>query len=281
MKRPARTLRSAGALNRFLPWLPAPSSGAGGLPGFSQQYPGQGASGTPFLPDDDSFLSEADAPMPDHSYSTSDAFLPRPVLPAGKSLIPDDWDLDIGPQAGPAPPAAPLPPLPFERFEAAPATNWSSAGRRRFRRPCGSSRSANRTTSLRLVAQPPIEATPGRPRLPPLPRALPDDGSAALAALAALLAGANLTTPLSPRALADPDAALRNAGALLRSAAAGLRALLIARADVKREFRIEQTMLRVAGNNPVKFAATDEQALLALLDPNPGRSAPCRRRWTT
>ena len=41
---------------------------------------------------------------------------------------------------------------------------------------------------------------------------------------------------------------------------AQVRALLIARADVKREFRIEQTMLRSAGNNPVKFAASVAQA---------------------
>ncbi len=54
---------------------------------------------------------------------------------------------------------------------------------------------------------------------------------------------------------------------MLRAAVAGLRALLIARADVKREFRIEQTMLRASDNNPLKFAATEEQALAALLDP--------------
>lgn len=44
-----------------------------------------------------------------------------------------------------------------------------------------------------------------------------------------------------------------------------MRQLLIARADVKREFRIEQTILRAAGNNPVKFAATVEAAMLGLL----------------
>jgi len=46
---------------------------------------------------------------------------------------------------------------------------------------------------------------------------------------------------------------------------AGIRALLIARADVKREFRIEQTMIRPAGNNPLKFSADDEDALAGLL----------------
>ncbi|HYZ32921.1 MAG TPA: type VI secretion system-associated FHA domain protein TagH, partial [Crenalkalicoccus sp.] len=72
---------------------------------------------------------------------------------------------------------------------------------------------------------------------------------------------------------AQPEAMLRQAGAALRAAIAGMRALLIARADVKREFRIEQTMLRAAGNNPLKFAATDDAALLALLAGKPGPQA--------
>ena len=66
-------------------------------------------------------------------------------------------------------------------------------------------------------------------------------------------------------ALAPIVSALTAAGAVLRASVAGIRALLIARADVKREFRIEQTMLRAAGNNPVKFAATDDQARQVVL----------------
>jgi type VI secretion system FHA domain protein len=95
---------------------------------------------------------------------------------------------------------------------------------------------------------------PPRPAAPPLQ---PD------AALAAFLAGAGINPAQLPGA--DPAAVLGAAGMALRAAVAGLRALLIARADVKREFRIEQTMLRASGNNPVKFAATDDAALLALL----------------
>ncbi|HWT09959.1 MAG TPA: type VI secretion system-associated FHA domain protein TagH, partial [Roseomonas sp.] len=87
------------------------------------------------------------------------------------------------------------------------------------------------------------------------------------AGLAAFLAGAGLPPGLA--ANADPDAALRALGAAFHAAVSGLRQLLIARADVKREFRIEQTMLRSAGNNPVKFAASDEQALASLLTAGP------------
>jgi type VI secretion system protein ImpI/type VI secretion system protein len=87
------------------------------------------------------------------------------------------------------------------------------------------------------------------------------------AALALLLAGGELAPDMAGRATNDPAATLRNAGALLNAAVAGLRALLIARGSVKREFRIEQTMLRRKENNPLKFSQSDEQALAALLDP--------------
>ncbi|MBS7813317.1 type VI secretion system-associated FHA domain protein TagH [Roseococcus pinisoli] len=84
-----------------------------------------------------------------------------------------------------------------------------------------------------------------------------------LHAAAALLFQAAGLPPPPPNL--DPAAALSTAGLVLRAAVAGMRALLIARADVKREFRIEQTMLRAAGNNPVKFAADDDAAVQALL----------------
>jgi type VI secretion system protein ImpI/type VI secretion system protein len=100
-----------------------------------------------------------------------------------------------------------------------------------------------------------------------MPAAQPAPSGDAAAGLAAFLDGAGLPAAMAARAQQDPEAALRAAGAILRAAVAGMRALLIARADVKREFRIEQTMLRAANNNPLKFAATEEQALAALIDP--------------
>jgi type VI secretion system protein ImpI/type VI secretion system protein len=40
---------------------------------------------------------------------------------------------------------------------------------------------------------------------------------------------------------------------------------MIARAAVKGEFRIEQTMIRARGNNPLKFSIGDDDALAALI----------------
>ncbi len=110
---------------------------------------------------------------------------------------------------------------------------------------------------------PPRAPVPPPAAEPPPPAARPASAGGADAGLAAFLAGAGLPAHLA--ANADAEATLRALGAALHAAISGLRQLLIARADVKREFRIEQTMLRSAGNNPVKFAASDEQALTALL----------------
>jgi type VI secretion system FHA domain protein len=54
-------------------------------------------------------------------------------------------------------------------------------------------------------------------------------------------------------------------GKAFRDLVAGLRAALIARAQIKSEFRIEQTMIQARGNNPLKFSAGDDDAMVALL----------------
>jgi type VI secretion system FHA domain protein len=64
---------------------------------------------------------------------------------------------------------------------------------------------------------------------------------------------------------ADPAATMETLGAAFRTIVSGLRQALIARAAIKGEFRIEQTMIRARGNNPLKFSADDDDALLALL----------------
>jgi type VI secretion system FHA domain protein len=79
--------------------------------------------------------------------------------------------------------------------------------------------------------------------------------------LAAFLRGAGVDA-VRP---ADPAAAMEALGAAFRAFVSGLRQALVARFAIKREFRIENTMLKLTGNNPLKFATNDEDALLALL----------------
>jgi type VI secretion system FHA domain protein len=79
--------------------------------------------------------------------------------------------------------------------------------------------------------------------------------------MAAFLRGAGMRGVQPP----DPVAAMEELGAAFRTFVGGLRETLVARAAVKSEFRIEQTMIRARGNNPLKFSASDDDALLALV----------------
>jgi type VI secretion system protein len=65
----------------------------------------------------------------------------------------------------------------------------------------------------------------------------------------------------------DPETAMREAGMVFRAMVEGLRQVLISRAAIKNEFRVEQTMLRARDNNPLKFSVTDQDAVAALLQP--------------
>jgi len=141
-------------------------------------------------------------------------------------LLPDDWDLDE-----PAPPPK----------VARQTTAW---------------------TEPVVAPEPPPPPPPPPPPLTPPPlvqRAAEPAADTSL--LAAFLEGA----ALDGAAPADPVAAMRALGAAFRATVSGLRAALIARAEIKGEFRIEQTMIRAKGNNPLKFSANDDDALAALL----------------
>jgi type VI secretion system protein len=122
------------------------------------------------------------------------------------------------------------------------------------------------------VAAGPTAAAPAAAAFAP-PGAAPAAGAAdAAALLAAFLDGAGAAgLALGP----DPEAALRSAGTVFRVLVEGLRQVLMSRAAIKNEFRVEQTMLRARDNNALKFAVTTEDAIAALLQPSrPGYKAP-------
>lgn len=163
------------------------------------------------------------------------------VIP-GEDLLPDDWDKDllegINPGGGAAPvtraPEPPPPPPPPKPMVKTPLDEPEEAP----------------------VAQPkPVAPQSAAPSPPPVPVGDQD------ALLAAFLEGVEL-----PDAdLKDPVATMRALGQAFRNLVSGLRAVMIARADIKSEFRIEQTRIQARGNNPLKFSADDDDALAALL----------------
>jgi type VI secretion system protein ImpI/type VI secretion system protein len=142
-----------------------------------------------------------------------------------RSLLPDDWDHEPAPQSQPAIPPAPV---------------------------------GTEPNLIEQVSEPLPSSSQAAP--PPAPgfstHAAPTDDL-----LAAFLRG----TGLSEARPADPAAAMEALGAAFRALVSGLRLALIARSAIKGEFRIEQTVIRSRGNNPLKFSADDDDALLALL----------------
>jgi type VI secretion system FHA domain protein len=153
------------------------------------------------------------------------------VIP-GDDLLPADWDKDllegIAPGAG-AVPSRPEPEPPPAPIASEPAEHEES----------------HEPAPLVVRARPP-EREPA-----------PEDTGL----LAAFLEGASL----QDEELKDPPATMRTLGKVFRNVVAGLRAALIARAQVKSVFRIGQTMIQARGNNPLKFAAGDDDAMVALL----------------
>jgi type VI secretion system FHA domain protein len=109
-------------------------------------------------------------------------------------------------------------------------------------------------------APPSVAAPRAPPAAPPAAAAAQpaaDDG----ALFAAFLEGVGLQDAHPT----DPAATMLALGKAFRALVEGVRAVLIARASIKSEFRIEQTMIQARGNNPLKFSATDDDALAALL----------------
>jgi len=195
----------------------------------------------------------------DHTPAMEDAFrLPA----AAPSLLPDDWDLDLTPSAPAAPPSrpapsprAPIPPapqpaMPFDLPEEAPAPPPRAAPPAAAPRPAEPAPPAPRPAA----PEPPAPA-------PVTPAAEPALLTAETDLLASFLRGAGMPDAK----LADPAAMFEELGRGFRVLVAGLRAALIARSAIKGEFRIEQTMIRSSGNNPLKFSAGDDDALAALL----------------
>jgi len=255
---------------------------------FAAPLPGLGpaggtpAGGTPLLPSDfDPFASDGpDNAMPDHRPGTEDMFTPpRVTMP---DLLPADWDKPppTGHDTPTRPPAndpfanmpdpfadAPPPGHGFGAPAPAPLPGGGSLPDP-FAEPSGPAGADPFAEPAHLEGRPAPQPAPSAPARP---IAGPSDGMQE--AMALLLHAAGLP-PAAPGA--DPATTIAQAGEALRAAVGGLRALLIARGDVKREFRIEQTMLRAAGNNPLKFAATDEVAVQALLSPRGGGPAAVR-----
>jgi len=165
-------------------------------------------------------------------------FEDAPEPAAGADEIPDNWDEATGMFKAPVTPeppkAAPPPPSPAPPKEAAPPP-----------------------------PPPPPEAVP--PARPVKQAAAPAPAQAG-SAMAAFARGAGLE--LEQIAGFDQDVLFEQVGRMLIGFTEGLIQTLGGRTHIKSEFRLDQTMIRPAENNPFKFSTSKTRTLMQLLSKN-------------
>ena len=216
--------------------------------------------------------------QPDHADAPRPAMqLPRVQTPVARGAI--DFDALIGDLSDLAPGRAVTPvrqavspaPNPFDAFDAFIDDPIAPP-------PAAPAPAPQPAAPIPQMAAPPVAIPqpapqPAQKPAPPPPassRAAPADPLQA--AFLAFLEGAGTAAMPPPP---DAEAALRALGALFRVMTEGLREVLMSRATVKNELRVEQTMIRSTNNNPLKFSLTAEDALVALLSPGrPGYMPP-------
>lgn len=102
---------------------------------------------------------------------------------------------------------------------------------------------------------------PGRAPKAAMPPAAPPSGS-----LGAFFEGAGL--PYKELSPLQVDRMLRDCGAILRAAVDGIMMLLLARAEMRKEFEAEErTMVAARDNNPLKLMSDPHEAMDFLFDP--------------
>jgi type VI secretion system protein ImpI/type VI secretion system protein len=204
------------------------------------------------------FMREPAAPRSNRSFG--DVALPQSAsaLDApGSPILPPDFD-----------PLAPTP----EPFQGPTEPDHAPALQSAFRPPTpvaiipddwdADLPGAQQLPPARPPSPPPAAAQEERrpaPERTDHPPAAPPVSDAGLAA--AFLRGVGLSEATLP----DPEKTLERIGAAMRATVNGLRQTLMARASIKDEFRIAQTVIRAAGNNPLKFSLDDDDALATLL----------------
>lgn len=180
------------------------------------------------------------ASAPDHSPATQDYFT---APDQNQPMIPEDWDDLFAGQAPPAAPEAASRETPFGAGPESPAPSEAPAA-------------ATPAVQAPPQARSPNEGAPGAQAGAAAQQA------AARAFLDAAGAG-HLDIPAAE--LADTMARM---GRVFAAMVAGMREVLMTRASIKSELRMNRTMINMGGNNPLKFSISAEQAIEAMIRPS-------------
>ncbi len=121
------------------------------------------------------------------------------------------------------------------------------------------------------IVAPGSPAPEPRHAAPSAPEARPEPAPAVADLLRLFMEGAGMQGLKAP---ADRERFMRECGALLRSAIEGIIALLMARAEMKKEMRAEdRTMVSAHDNNPLKLMSDAQEVLAYLVDPQAPQGA--------
>lgn len=231
-----------------------------------------------------------------------EAIIPDGPLPPVSEVLPDDWwkEDDVASQA--SRPPAPSPSMASDGSPCSPSLQVTpSSTQAMIGTPLAGMDVAGRATPEDLVTAPGATAVPAgidvvepdpsiqsrpsgagpdrssvapdlsEPDQDPLPSDLAarEDQQIARRQLQALLDG--LGIPHSAIKQEPSDEWFKQIGALLRIVTGGTLGVMQARMALKSEFRLAQTIVRPACNNPLKFSVDVEQALrFLLIDRSPG-----------
>lgn len=123
--------------------------------------------------------------------------------------------------------------------------------------------------SLQALTNPGSLARPAdKPAPPPERSRRPSEGLEPASGVEAFCRGAGIDHAALP--LEAQHALLQLAGQMMREVVLGLMDVLKGRADQKNRLRLSQTSIQPADNNPLKFSASVDEALLKLLDGHGG-----------
>lgn len=197
-------------------------------------------------------------PAWNHSPSLSDQFTPPAVAQApAASVIPENWDrtsFDRSKLQPSAPQPAGLQPSGLPPAGSLPLAHSHSSPQQAARGPAASAAAAARAPLSTPAAAPRAGAAPFVER-----RAAAPTASAAPFDWEGFLRSAGIDPSRVPP---ETAAAL---GGIMRSVVQGLIEVLRARSEIKTEFRMPVTQVKVSENNPLKFAANAEDAIANLL----------------
>lgn len=184
------------------------------------------------------------ASVSDHRPTSQDYFAAPAVQP---SAIPDDWDEMF----------APAPQVPVSQARSQPILPTVPA----FEPPpvAPSFQPAHPPDSVSL--SPALPAQTAAADVAPVPKSATTGDAAAQAFLEG--AGADhLNIPP-----AELEEIMRRLGGVFAAMVTGMREILMTRASIKSEMRMDRTMIGSGGNNPLKFSISPEQAIEAMIRP--------------